>query len=93
MIYVWFVSVIDPKNKLSLSNLIEMRDTLTHRGPDGAGHWQCEFNEKSIKMGFRRLAIIDTREIANQPMQIGEYVINFNGEIYNYIELKKTLKT
>ncbi len=88
-----FVSVIDPKNKLSLSHLIEMRDTLTHRGPDGAGHWEYEFNEKSIKMGFRRLAIIDTREIANQPMQIGDYVINFNGEIYNYVELKTTLKS
>ena len=86
-----FVSVIDPKNKLSLSDLIVMRDTLAHRGPDGAGHWKGEFNNKSIMMGFRRLAIIDTREIANQPMKIGDYVINFNGEIYNYVELKKTL--
>ena len=86
-----FVSVIDPQNKLSISNLIVMRDTLAHRGPDGSGHWKGEFNEKSILMGFRRLAIIDTREIANQPMQLDDYVINFNGEIYNYIELKKIL--
>ncbi len=86
-----FVSVIDPKNKLSLSDLIVMRDTLAHRGPDGADHWKGEYNNKSILMGFRRLAIIDTREIANQPMKIGNYVINFNGEIYNYVELKKTL--
>tara|TARA_B100000212_G_scaffold102050_1_gene75160 strand:- start:4184 stop:6070 length:1887 start_codon:yes stop_codon:yes gene_type:complete len=86
-----FVSVIDPKNKLSLSDLIVMRDTLAHRGPDGADHWKGEYNNKSIMMGFRRLAIIDTREIANQPMKIGNYVINFNGEIYNYVELKKTL--
>ena len=68
-----------------------MRDTLVHRGPDAAGFW-CDQSQK-IALGHRRLSIIDVSEAANQPMVSadGALQIVFNGEIYNYIELRDEL--
>ena len=74
------------------SMLVKMRDTMIHRGPDGAGIW---LNETStIGFGHRRLAIIDLSEAASQPMQLAEDKISivFNGEIYNHAELREELK-
>jgi asparagine synthase (glutamine-hydrolysing) len=66
-------------------------ETLKHRGPDGSGIWNDE--HKRITLGHRRLSIIDLSENGRQPMEWGErYVITFNGEIYNYIELRKELE-
>jgi asparagine synthase (glutamine-hydrolysing) len=66
-------------------------DRLEHRGPDGFGEWQ-EANNK-ITLGHRRLSILDLSENGRQPMEWADrYVITFNGEIYNYIELKKELE-
>jgi asparagine synthase (glutamine-hydrolysing) len=63
--------------------LQQMTDALTHRGPDGEGHWQ---NEDGT-------TIIDLTDAGNQPMHyLGRYVITHNGEIYNYVELKITLQ-
>jgi asparagine synthase (glutamine-hydrolysing) len=63
-------------------------DIVSHRGPDGFGY----FLEKNLALGHRRLAIIDLSEDGYQPMHFGDkYVITFNGEIYNYIELKEEL--
>ncbi|WP_243544193.1 asparagine synthase (glutamine-hydrolyzing) [Pseudodesulfovibrio tunisiensis] len=61
--------------------------SLHHRGPDGNGLWK----DSGCKLGHTRLAIIDTDRRASQPMhsQCGRYAIVFNGEIYNYIELKE----
>src|SRR3989338_3185929 len=70
--------------------LIEKMNTATlHRGPDASGI----FIEDEISLGFNRLAIIDLSERAMQPMtdESNRYVIVFNGEIYNYKELKKEL--
>jgi asparagine synthase (glutamine-hydrolysing) len=63
--------------------------SLIHRGPD---FQNCEFyyNDK-IAFGHTRLSIIDLTNSANQPMHISKYHIIFNGEIYNYIELRKEL--
>ncbi|MBC7511407.1 MAG: asparagine synthase (glutamine-hydrolyzing), partial [Ferruginibacter sp.] len=64
---------------------------LQHRGPDGYGVWQG--NENEILLGHRRLSIIDLSENGKQPMVWNDrYVITFNGEIYNYIEIKKELE-
>lgn len=64
---------------------------LSHRGPDGFGIW--ENKDQSVKLGHRRLAIIDTDSRSNQPMLFADrYAIVFNGEIYNYVELKKELE-
>ena len=71
--------------------LKKMTDVIFHRGPDGEGHWV----NQSSKVGFghRRLSIIDLSENGKQPMHYANerYTITFNGEIYNYIELKNEL--
>lgn len=75
----------------SLQILIKaMADTLVHRGPDGEGYYM---NEKgNLALGHRRLSIIDLSENGSQPMHYAErYVITYNGQIYNYIELKQNL--
>jgi asparagine synthase (glutamine-hydrolysing) len=63
---------------------------ISHRGPDGTGYFKDEY----VRLGHTRLAIIDLEESANQPMISinGENVIVFNGEIYNYVELRAELE-
>lgn len=65
--------------------------TLNHRGPDNLGSWFS--SDKKIGLGHTRLAIIDLEKSGNQPMvsSSGRFVITFNGEIYNYKELKEEL--
>jgi asparagine synthase (glutamine-hydrolysing) len=65
-----------------------MMDIIRHRGPDGEGYFSAE----GMAFGFRRLAIIDLQG-GTQPMhsQDGRYTLVFNGEIYNYIELRQML--
>lgn len=78
----------DPQNSLR-SKVQLMNTTLTHRGPDSDGiHIQ-----DPVAFGFRRLSIIDLHDSANQPMLSIDkrIVLVFNGEIYNYIEIKKDL--
>ena len=67
----------------------KMTDTMAHRGPDADGF----FVDDQIALGFRRLAIIDLSEAANQPFTSndGRYIMTFNGEIYNYAEVKPLL--
>lgn len=69
----------------------KMTDTLVHRGPDAEG----QFVQGNVGLGHRRLSIIDLSEQGKQPMESydGKYAIVFNGEIYNYIELKEELKS
>ncbi|MBI1318980.1 MAG: asparagine synthase (glutamine-hydrolyzing) [Candidatus Hydrogenedens sp.] len=67
-----------------------MTDLIAHRGPDGSGLWQSD--DHRIAFGHRRLAIIDLSERGAQPMRRGELTITFNGEIYNYLELRQRLK-
>ncbi len=67
-------------------------DTLSHRGPDGRGVW---FNSnKNCVLAHRRLSIIDLSSNAQQPMSYANkrYYITYNGEIYNYLEIKAELK-
>ena len=80
-------------------NVKRMTDALAHRGPDGEGHWLNETG--TVALGHRRLSIIDLSDAGAQPMQRslfssieGEekrYTITYNGEIYNYIELRDEL--
>ena len=80
------------QSQVSLTNLKKMTDVITHRGPDGEGHWLN--SNGTLGFGHRRLSIIDLTENGKQPMHYadGRYTITFNGEIYNYIELKNELK-
>lgn len=82
---------IDLHNKPSSSHIIKMMtDSLIHRGPDGEGQW-CEDN---VAIGHRRLSIIDLSEAGSQPMlsPCHRYVLSYNGEIYNFKELRIELK-
>jgi len=65
-------------------------DTLAHRGPDGAGLWHTD----EVTFGHRRLSILDLTDNARQPMSYadGRYHITFNGEIYNFLEIRSELE-
>ena len=84
--------IISPdKSVLNYVVLKKMADSLAHRGPDGEGFWINR--DYSIGFAHRRLSIIDLTAAAAQPMHyMHQYSIVYNGEIYNYIELKKELK-
>lgn len=76
--------------QVSAARVKKMTDTLAHRGPDGERQWISA--DGCTGLGHRRLSIIDLSEQASQPMHYaGRYTIIFNGEIYNYIELKEML--
>jgi asparagine synthase (glutamine-hydrolysing) len=75
------------------AELLKTRDRMRARGPDGFGAWWN--SNRSCALGHRRLSIIDLSERAAQPMigNGGNVVITFNGEIYNYPELRRKLET
>jgi asparagine synthase (glutamine-hydrolysing) len=78
-------------NPTSLKTIKAMTSKIAHRGPDGEGFYV----EENIALGHRRLAILDTSALGSQPMESknGEWVVVFNGCIYNYLELKSHLKS
>jgi asparagine synthase (glutamine-hydrolysing) len=80
-------------NGVERSELLAMRDQMVHRGPDGSGIWIAD--DERIGLAHRRLAIIDLSDNGLQPMQTedGRFVITFNGEIYNYKDLRRSLIT
>jgi asparagine synthase (glutamine-hydrolysing) len=76
----------------SAQRLEGMIASIAHRGPDDSGMW---FDSKhGIALGHKRLSILDLSSAGHQPMEssCGRYVIIFNGEIYNHLELRSTLK-
>ena len=82
----------DGRSAVRSDLLDRMRDTMRHRGPDGAESWIAP--DGSIGLGFRRLAIIDLSPAADQPMsnEDGSIRIVYNGEIYNHAELRRELE-
>src|SRR5437762_9001731 len=71
--------------------LTRTREAMRLRGPDAAGQWTSD--DRRVGLGHRRLSIIDVSDRANQPMlsSDGELAIIFNGEIYNYRQLRDEL--
>jgi asparagine synthase (glutamine-hydrolysing) len=87
-----FLDISKNNNQAFLQSTIgTMMETIHHRGPDDSGEWVDV--ESGIALGFRRLAILDLSPTGHQPMfsDDGRYVIVFNGEIYNFIQLRNTL--
>lgn len=82
---------LQPQKKVDERNLIKMRDSLEHRGPDDKGL----FIENNIGLGHRRLSILDVSLAGHQPFfsEDGRYVMVYNGEIYNYKEFYPELKS
>ncbi|WP_293800229.1 asparagine synthase (glutamine-hydrolyzing) [uncultured Bosea sp.] len=87
------VAVFGPQ-PLEAGTLGAMRDRLWHRGPDDAGLWLGRAGEHHVGLGFRRLAIQDLSPHGAQPMAAAEERVRivFNGEIYNFVELRNELK-
>ena len=82
------------KNK-HLPNNIQINECLNlmyNRGPDARGKILKKFENKSLLFLHSRLSIIDLSEDANQPFEDDDGILIFNGEIYNYLELKKICK-
>ena len=78
------------KTKIPFDEILlhKVNDTIKHRGPDGEGFYVY----KNLGLGHRRLAIIDLTDSGKQPMSLNErYFITYNGEIYNYIEIRLEL--
>lgn len=82
------------KNRLDDSILRTMRDTMVHRGPNDEGVWQIKGSSGYIGLAHRRLSVIDLSERGHQPMLYddGRLSIVFNGEIYNYREIRTELE-
>lgn len=78
--------------KLNKDDLFEITCKLSHRGPDADGYFYAHHNNYNIGLGHRRLSIIDLSEASNQPMQShdGRYMMIFNGEVYNYQEIRQS---
>ncbi len=65
-------------------------EALAHRGPDGDGEW---FDiDAGVYLGHRRLSILDLSDAASQPMKSNANVLSYNGEVYNFLELRSRLK-
>jgi asparagine synthase (glutamine-hydrolysing) len=69
-----------------------MVDVLSHRGPDATGRWSNPEPDLPVFLGHTRLSIIDLSAAANQPFRKNGLVLVFNGEIYNYRELRDELR-
>ncbi len=82
-----------PKGRRVKPGLLKaMTDVIAHRGPDGTGAWISE--DGRVGLGHRRLSIIDLSSAGDQPMRSASrrYVISYNGEIYNFRELRSELE-
>ena len=80
---------VDPGGALDGPRVLgTLAAALAHRGPDGEGF----FSDGPFGLAHRRLAIIDLSDEAAQPMRVGPIVVVFNGEVYNYLELREELR-
>jgi asparagine synthase (glutamine-hydrolysing) len=78
----------EPGKQVEITALESMGKVLRHRGPDNFGL----VIDGHVGMSHNRLSILDLSELANQPYRNDDYILSYNGEIYNYLELKKVLE-
>jgi asparagine synthase (glutamine-hydrolysing) len=84
---------VDFTKQTSVQILEQMINSMQHRGPDGNGIQMLDTPDSKIGLGHRRLSIIDITESGKQPMSYKHLHITFNGEMYNYVEVKKNSST
>ncbi|MBS1650692.1 MAG: asparagine synthase (glutamine-hydrolyzing) [Bacteroidetes bacterium] len=83
---------LDYNCKTTSNELKQMTDVLFHRGPDCGNYWEYANQNFAIGFGHRRLSIIELSSAGNQPMHFNGISITYNGEVYNYKEIKKELE-
>ncbi len=83
---------IDFNKKNDKDILKKMTDVLFHRGPDDSGYSFCTNNFANIGLGHRRLSILDLSKHGHQPMSFDNFEIIYNGEVYNFKEIRKELE-
>jgi asparagine synthase (glutamine-hydrolysing) len=83
--------IIDRKGAGTEAVCASVLQSMVHRGPDSSGQLSRDLGEHQLQLGHRRLAIIDLSPLGYQPMECGPAAISFNGEIYNYRELRQQL--
>src|SRR2546430_17223742 len=85
------LSFRDSAYRIEAPYLERMRETMSHRGPDGSGTWVAP--DARVGLAFRRLKILDLSPLADQPManEDGTIRLVFNGEIYNHAEIRRDL--
>ena len=71
----------------------KLKNLMERRGPDQQGSFEHNFNDKSVNLFSSRLSIIDLDKRSNQPFKTNNTIIIFNGEIYNFLEIKNFLKS
>ena len=83
--------IISKNGSIKSNELIEMTESISHRGPDGEGIFIS--SDTNIGLGHRRLAILDLDSSADQPFfdETKETILVYNGEIYNHASLRKEL--
>ncbi len=86
------ILAFDDRFSCDESLVVEMRDTMTHRGPDDAGSWSSR--DGRVAFGHRRLSIVDLSSAGHQPMpnEDGTVWITYNGEVYNHAALRTELE-
>ncbi len=87
-----FVGFVDYSKKADINILKNMARSIHHRGPDSDGYIVYE-TDAEIGLAHKRLSILDLSNLGNQPMTFDHLTIVYNGEVYNYREIRKELET
>lgn len=83
--------IVSAERSFSKQDIEPIIESIKHRGPDGQQYWQNE--NKNVSLIHTRLSILDLSSNSDQPMSIGNYTMVFNGEVFNFIELREELKS
>ena len=83
---------VDYRHKSKFECIQAMTDVLNHRGPDDSGYYFKSFEKTQIGLGHRRLSILDLTKHGHQPMEFAHLQIVYNGEVYNYKEIRTELE-
>ena len=85
------VGFVDFKKNFSTKTLDDLISSILHRGPDDKGRCFETYTNYNLGIGHSRLSIIDPSKNGNQPMYHNDLVISYNGEVYNFISIRKEL--